>query len=503
MDEIKDIEIKIPTLAIVGRPNVGKSSLFNAIIGKRLAIVHSVSGVTRDRIMAVAVRGGKAFQIVDTGGLGHWEGEKKNLDLWEKEIERQVEAALDDADVIVMLTDVTEGLTPLDREIAVRLRGHGKQVLLAVNKVDNEKLEAHAADFSALGFDKLLTISSLHRRGIEELLLAALAGVELPDAQAEAEPFRIAVVGRPNVGKSSIVNSLLGEERVMVSPVSGTTRDAVDVEFTLRYGDDELPAVFIDTAGLRRRAKVDDAIEHYSVKRAESAIERSRLVLLIIEGGITGLTSQDRRIAGLIAKARKGAIIVANKWDLCKGIDKMEALEEIRATLPQMSYAPVVFTSALEGTNFNRLFDYVGEIIEQMEVKVPTSMLNRILRDAMDYRPPPASGNRQLNIFYGAMVGNEPPRFVVFVNNPELCPAHYLNYLNNCLRRAFGFIGLPIDILLRARPKKQLEREKSSGSKPKPGKSRPKPKTRAASRKPSGKSKVKPGARKKQQRKRR
>lgn len=461
-----------PTLAIVGRPNVGKSSLFNAIIGRRLAIVHEESGVTRDRIVAPAIWKGKHFQVVDTGGLGVFTDEKKRVGKWDIEIRDQVEAAITDADIIVFVTDIQEGATALDEEIAVKLRECGKKVVLAPNKTDNPKLEEMVDDFSILGFESPCPISTLHRRGIGLLLEQALEDVKSYGELDEAPPFPIAVVGRPNVGKSSLVNRLLGEKRVMVSDIAGTTRDSVDVEFEIKYKDEMLPAVLIDTAGLRKRSKVDTPVEVFSVMRAESAIKRARLVLFVVEARPDGLTAQDKHIARIIADHGKGSVIVANKWDECKGHKQKHVLDEIRRTLPGMSYAPVVFTCAITGYNFGIMLDYAAEVMSQMEVHVPTSTLNKAMTDAFEYNAPPAAGKSRLKLYYSTMIGNGPPRFALFVNNPKFCPANYFNYLVNYLRRCFDFTGLPIELQLRARPKREFVPSPKPAKKKAPAKSK-------------------------------
>ena len=445
---------QLPTLAIVGRPNVGKSSLFNVIVGHRLAIVHRESGVTRDRIVAPGCWKGKHFQVVDTGGLGTFSDESRQLDTWDLGIREQVEVAIAGADILLFVTDVMDGVTPLDKEIARRLRECDGEVLLVPSKADNTQLELQAQEFAELGFDQVFPVSSLHRRGIGDLLAEVLKDIPVQNLTTESNPFRIAVVGRPNVGKSSLVNGLLGEERVMVNEEAGTTRDSIDVDFELEYNGEKLPASLIDTAGLRKRSKVDKAVEKFSVVRAEQAITRAQLVLFVVEASPDGVTAQDRRIADLIASAGKGCLIIANKWDQCDEKQK-RVLEEIHYTLPRMTYAPVVFTCALSGYNFGALLDRVAEVMAQMEIQVPTPMLNRVLEDAVKRFSAPVIGKQPFKIYYGTMIGNIPPRFVLFVNNPKLCARNYLGYLTNYLRRCFKFTGLPIRVGLRPRPKRE------------------------------------------------
>lgn len=449
---------RLPMIVIVGRPNVGKSSLFNAIIGRRLSIVHEMSGVTRDRLAAPAQRDGRRFMLVDTGGLSMLEGERRQVDFWDTGIARQVECAIADADVLIMVGDAQAGVTPLDRDIAVRLRATGKPVLAAANKCDNPALKNDAAEFSELGFGNVFPISCEHRGGINALVDKALA--LLPESRAsEAEavastPVRIAVVGRPNVGKSSLINALIGETRVMTSDVAGTTRDAVDIDFTITYRGESRPAVLVDTAGLRKRAKVDSVVELFSVMRAKSAIERSDLVLFVVEAGEEGVTAQDRRIAALIRDAAKGCVIVANKLDKCNGCSKKSLEQELRFNLPGINYAPVEFVSALEHRHLEKLLDRVAEVMENLETELPTGVLNRVIQQTLERTPPPPVGNARLKIFYAAMTGIKPARIRLFVNRPELAPDGFLSFLQKQLRSSFELCGAPLVIELSARPKK-------------------------------------------------
>lgn len=447
---------RLPTVAIVGRPNVGKSALFNALIGKRLSIVHELSGVTRDRVMSPASWKGHGFQLIDTGGLGRPGSGARRMDVWDRYIADQVDAAIQGSDVLILVCNAQEGVVSLDREVAERLRVAGKTVVLAANKCDAPSFDALADDFAVLGFSDVAAVSSLHRRNLDFLLNKVVAHLpKRESAEVETEPFRIAVVGRPNVGKSSLVNAVLGEERVIVSETAGTTRDAIDIAFTLRYRDEELPAELIDTAGLRKKAKIDNAVELFSMMRTQAAIERSRLVLFLVEASPDGVTAQDRRVARMIEESGKACIIVANKYDQYRSDYKQsQLLEELRYTLPAMKYAPVAFVSALRNYNINGMLDQIAQVIGLLDFRVSTAVLNRVLSEAFERCSPPVIGNVPFKIYYGSMVGTEPPRFLLFVNHPKHCAASYLAYLQNYLRSAFDFTGLPLRIELRERPKK-------------------------------------------------
>ncbi len=446
----------LPTLAIVGRPNVGKSSLFNAILKRRCAIVHFDSGVTRDRVSATGLINGRRFNLVDTGGLGMYSGETRNVGFWDKSIERQVEVALDEAEMILFTVDAQDGLTELDKEIARRLRTTGKPILLVINKVDGEGELPKTEEFDKLGFAESFPVSCLQRRGIQYLMERALHDVEKSGVVTEVPRLKIAVIGRPNVGKSSIVNRMLGEERVIVSDIAGTTRDSIDVDFTLRCGEEDVPATLVDTAGLRKRSKVDNAVERYSTMRAEETLNNCDIALFVISSCETGATSQDKTIAGMIEDSGKACIIVSNKWDECKGKKPKEILEEIRYTLPKMTYAPVVFTAASTGYNFKELYATIAEIRAQMAVKISTAMVNRVIGDATEKTHAPVLGTKPFKIYYGTMVSNLPPTFALFVNDPKLCADHYKTYLEKYMRKSFQFVGLPIRIVFRERERREL-----------------------------------------------
>ena len=449
----------LPSIAIVGRPNVGKSSLFNAILGRRLAIVHFDSGVTRDRVSEPCLWKKRLFLLTDTGGLGMYCGETRGLSFWDKMIAEQADAAIETADVILFVVDVQAGLNPLDSGIAERLRTCGKKVILVANKADNPEDVSHADEFHALGFDSVYPVSCLHRTGIGDVMEAALSGLIRIDADSipRESRFKIAVLGRPNVGKSSLVNRLLGETRVIVSDVPGTTRDAVDSELTLDCDGVEVPALLVDTAGLRKKSKVDGAVEQYSMMRAAAALESCDLVLFVLEASVGEATSQDKTIARMIEESGKACILVVNKWDVrLENSTKESILKEVRYTLPKMPYAPVVFLSAATGWNFQELYRTITQVRTQLSVRIATSQLNRVIQEAVDRNLPPVIGVKPLKIYYGAMVAGAPPRFVLFVNDPKLCAETYRTYLVNCFRRSFGLTGLPIRIRLEARSRRDL-----------------------------------------------
>ncbi len=464
-----------PVIAIVGRPNVGKSSLFNTIIGRRMAIVHEQSGVTRDRVAATGSFHGQHFQLIDTGGLGTM-GASRNIDKWDEHISSQVFQAIADADALIMVVNVQQGIVPLDEAVAEELRSTGKPIVVAANKSDNPQLGEESVEFNCWGFADLAPISCLHRTGIDNLLEKVFD--QLPDnlkvvaptrkekekdlfadkeeeTVPEIKPLRIAIVGRPNVGKSSLVNALLGEERVITSDVAGTTRDAVDIDFSIKFHGEERPAVLVDTAGLRKTAKVHDAVEKFSVMRAESAVEHAEVILMTVEAGEGSITAQDRRIAGLIERNHKPCIIVANKYDLCASEAKIKELHKmLRNDLPGLAYAPVVFTSAAKRLHLNTLLDMISTVAEQLELRPSTALVNRVILDAFERLSPPVVGVSPLKLYYATMTNHTPPHFLLFVNKAANCAPNYKAYLAGEMRKAFGFIGMPVLIELRDRPKK-------------------------------------------------
>ena len=439
-----------PIIAIVGRPNVGKSTLFNKLIGERRAIIEDTPGVTRDRIYGESEWCGKSFVVIDTGGI-----EPKTNDIILKQMRLQAEIAIDTADVIIFMCDVRTGLVADDREIAVMLKKSEKPVVVAVNKADSVgAVPLEFYEFYELGFDKdPIAISSTHGSGTGDLLDAVLA--ELPaDAGAveEDDSIKVAVIGKPNAGKSSLINKLLGEERLIVSDIAGTTRDAIDTQVECAYGK----YTFIDTAGLRRRARVEDVIEKYSVLRAHMAVERADVCLLVIDA-TAGITEQDEHIAGIAHEAGKACIIVVNKWDAVeKDNDSVnEFTKKIYNALSYMTYAPILFVSALTGQRLQKLFEHINYVNGQAKLRISTGMLNDMLGDATAKVQPPSDKGKRLKIYYMTQASVAPPTFVIFANSIELFHFSYQRYIENCLRETFGFRGTPIRIIIRERGDKE------------------------------------------------
>jgi GTPase len=469
-------------IAIVGRPNVGKSALFNRIVGRRIAIVHDEPGVTRDRISAEAEWHGQPFTLVDTGGLGLLRREKAE-DVIVRAAVEQVELAIEAAGLVIMVTNVQEGVAPLDREVAQRLRRCGKPVLVAVNKVDDAKSEESALEFAELGFQPVLPVSAIHGRGIEALMKTALAALPatasptLPAAAVSSpSTLKLAIVGRPNVGKSSLINALTQSERVIVSPVPGTTRDAVDVPFEVETDGVRQSYLLIDTAGIRKTRQVREDVEFYSVKRAEDSIRRCDIAVLVLDAE-SGILEQDKKIAGRIVEEHKACVVVVNKWDLVADAVRKAQIEEMARRNSQerhgskrlitlsefgewvqellffLDYAPVIFTSARSGFHLERLLESVRYVAAQLRQRIPTALLNRILRDAVERRQPLSDAGHFLNFYYATQTGQAPVSFLLFVNRNELLSESYSKYLQGELRRAFGFEGCPLLLHARPRPK--------------------------------------------------
>ncbi len=445
-------------VAIVGRPNVGKSALFNRLVGRKIAIVHDQPGITRDRISTICTRGARAFTLWDTGGLAV----PQSRDELSAQVRRAAEEALHDSDLLLFVVDAKEGLSPIDEDLARMLRKSQMPVLLVINKIDNEKHEPLAAEFASLGFEPSFSTSAEHDRGISDLLeqidrrLPATTDIEHP-ASSIQYPLAVAIVGRPNVGKSSLINCIMRGERAIVSQLPGTTRDAVDILYE-RHGR---KFVFIDTAGIRRRGKRSTSVEVFSVMRAERSIRRAELCVLIVDLTM-GVTAQDKRIAGLIQKARKPAIVVLNKWDLvrprCREKQAANQLvEETRARIFFLEYTPMLITSALTGENVERLFASIEKIQRAARQHIGTGVLNRLLRQAFEANPPPLVKGRRLKLFYAAQTSEKEqpqlqcPEFVLFVNDPWLMNETYRRYLEARIRKAEPYPGLPITLTLRPR----------------------------------------------------
>lgn len=482
------------SIAIVGRPNVGKSALFNRIAGKRIAIVHDQPGVTRDRVTAEAEWYGKSFTLVDTGGIGLLRGEKSD-DVIVKAAFEQVELALESANVIILVVNVQEGIVPLDREVAKKLHRSGKPVIVAVNKVDNDRAEKGLTEFAELGFEKLIAVSAIHGMGVENLMNAATAFLPQDSQPADSQalepqsedsdarpqdqgPLKLAIVGRPNVGKSSIINALTQSQRVIVSPIPGTTRDAIDVPFEIETDGVREKYTLIDTAGIRKTRSINDSVEFFSVQRSEDSIARCDIVVLVLDAD-AGITEQDKKIADRIVENRRACIVVVNKWDLYEEVVLKARQEEIQrrekkqrregqdremSTLVEfgawvqkklffLDYAPVIFTSAKSGFHLERLLEAVRYVASQLQKKIPTGILNRTLRDAVERRQPVSAAGHRLKFFYATQVRQAPPTFLLFVNRDELFYEPYKKYLAGEMRKAFGYEGCPIVLAPKARPK--------------------------------------------------
>lgn len=432
-----------PLVAIVGRPNVGKSMLFNKLVGKRLSIVEDTPGVTRDRLYAEAEWCGRTFDVVDTGGI-----EPRTDSEMLAFMREQAMIAIESATVIVLVTDIRTGVTAEDKEVATMLKRSKKPVVLAVNKADSTgTVDPGVYEFYELGLGDPIAISAIHGHGTDELLDACLEHFPEDDGEQEEEDIiKVAVIGKPNVGKSSLVNLILGEQRVIVSDVAGTTRDAVDSPFENKFGK----YVFIDTAGIRRKSKVEERVEKFSVMRAHLAIERADVCVIMIDAR-EGVTEQDTKIAGLAHDSGKACIVVANKWDLVEKDTKTMERERkrIMGDLSFMSYAPILFISAMTGQRVDRLFELINFVYDQNSMRIKTGMLNDVLADATARVQPPTDKGRRLKIYYMTQTGIRPPTFVVFCNRKDLFHFSYQRYIENQIRATFGLEGTPIRMLIR------------------------------------------------------
>lgn len=438
-----------PVVAIVGRPNVGKSTLFNVLAGERLSIVKDTPGVTRDRLYTDTDWLDKEFTLIDTGGI-----EPDSKDIILSQMREQAQIAIDTADVIMFLTDVKQGLVDADHQVAVMLRKSGKPVVLAVNKTDNyNKQMADVFEFYNLGLGEPYAISSAERTGIGELLDKVIEYFpEIHDNDEEDdETVRIAVVGKPNVGKSSIINKLIGENRVIVSNIAGTTRDAVDTK--VRHNGKDY--IFVDTAGLRRKNKIKEDLEHYMIVRTVGAVEKADVTVLVIDGA-EGITEQDAKIAGIAHERGKGMIIAVNKWDAVEKNDKTqnEYKKKIRNILSFMPYAEIIFISALTGQRLPKLYDTIDAVVANHAMRIQTGVLNEIMTQAVVMQQPPSDKGKQLRLYYITQVSVKPPTFVIFVNDKELMHFSYTRYIENQIRDAFGFAGTPLKFIIRERSEK-------------------------------------------------
>jgi len=438
--------MNLPTAAIVGRPNVGKSTLFNALLGRRVAIVEPTRGVTRDRVAATLTHEGVTLAVIDTGGIG-----VADPDGLSAHVERQIEIALAEADVVVMVADVRDGLLPDDKAVADRLRELGKPIILVVSKVESPAHEAAVVEFHELGLGEPVPISALHRRGLPKLLDAIVAA--LPPGLTGRAPevaMKLAIVGRRNVGKSTLVNAIAGEERVIVSEVPGTTRDAVDVHFE----KDSKTFVVIDTAGVRKPGKINSPIEFYGLVRARRSIQRADVVLLMLDA-TSDIVQLDKRLAREVAQQVKPCVIVVNKWDLARGkIATGDYVAYLQSTLPVLDYAPISFISAKLGKRVMPTIELAQQLFKQANRRATTSQVNRALEDAVRLRSPRPRKGKIARIFYATQTGLAPPTFLVFVNDPDLLNEPYRRYLANALRRRLPFPEVPIRLEFRPRPRK-------------------------------------------------
>ncbi len=437
-----------PIVAIVGRPNVGKSTLFNRLVGARKAIVEDIPGVTRDRLYDNSDWAGREFVIIDTGGIRFDDGE-----IFAREIKLQAQLAIEEADVIVLVLDAQEGISPEDEQVGNLLRKSKKPVVLAANKVENFDRQLDYYEFYKLGLGEPIPVSAMHGRNINELLDAVVAQFGPPqDYQDDPEATKIAIVGRPNVGKSSLVNALLGEERVIVSDTPGTTRDAIDTPFEYegnRY-------ILIDTAGMRKKSRITEATERYSVIRALKSVERADVVLIMLDAS-EGVIEQDKKIAGYVHEQGKASVIIVNKWDLIEkdGQTMNKFDKDIREELKFLAYCPILYVSALTRKRIFKIVELVDFVSDQHNRRIQTSELNQVINEAMLLNPLPGGGGKKIKIYYAVQVQTAPPTFVFFANYPEKVHFSYLRYLDNVLRKNFGFEGTPIKLIVRKREKSE------------------------------------------------
>ncbi len=455
-----------PIVAIIGRPNVGKSALFNRILGRRLAIVHEQCGVTRDRVIARAEWDGRAFELVDTGGMTEF-GATVTSNVIDAETRRQAQTAIDEAAFVILVVDVDAGISSLDEEVARLVHRRGAQAVVAANKCDEGQRDDLAFTFERLGFP-VFPVSAIHNRGIDDMMIHVAS--RLPEASAQAAPpaLSVTVVGRPNVGKSSFINRLIRSPRMIVSDVPGTTRDSVDIPFTIGSGPAARHYLLTDTAGMRRLAKVDDSVERFSVMRTERSIERADVVVLMLDA-TQGPTAQDKTIVDMILRERKGCVIIVNKWDLMEGHSTQTAYRAaLGHAIPFLHWVPLVFVSAQSGFNIKRCLDTIDHVAAQVQAELPTGALNRAIMDAFDRVQPPIVKGKRFKIYYATQTGTKPVRIGLFVNDPDRLPDAYAEFLLNTLRQRFGLEGAPIILepKARARPanREHVHRQESRDS---------------------------------------
>ncbi|QPC81750.1 ribosome biogenesis GTPase Der [Phototrophicus methaneseepsis] len=451
-----------PIVALVGRPNVGKSSLFNRLVGERMAVIHDIPGTTRDRLQGQSFWNGITFHVIDTGGIEVYQakGTRDENPLAEgsidfvPQIESQALAAVQEADIIIMVVDILSGMTAADETIAEILRRTDKPVIVAANKADDKKYENDAYEFYALGLGQVIPISSIHGAGVGDMLdvvteeLRRISDDWVHEGEVENDHLHIAIVGRPNAGKSTLLNKLIGEERAIVSPIAGTTRDAIDT--TIRWHGEDV--TIIDTAGMRRRGRIEPGVEKFSVVRAFQAIERAQVAILVLDGEM-GVTEQDEHIAGYVIEEYKSLVIVVNKWDAVeKDAHTMnDYMNSIRERLHFVPYAPVIFISALNGQRIHQVLEVAHRVYENRFIRISTSELNQLVRDALERHAPPNRGVRRLKIFYATQVRTDPPLFLFHINDKRLLHFTYERYLENRIRESFSFEGTPIRLSFRER----------------------------------------------------
>lgn len=447
------------TVAIVGRPNIGKSALFNRIVGRRVSIVHEECGVTRDRVVCEAEWNEQFFDVIDTGGLGTMDSGSAH-DVIVDSTNKQVAVAIEDAAAILFVVDITAGIVPMDEEVARLLHRANRPVFIVANKADTSARDEQALEFLKLGFP-VFPVSALHNRGVDAVLEAALAKLPAAPPREKRTPLRVAVVGRPNSGKSSYINRLLNSERVIVSEIPGTTRDSIEIPFSIGSGPHARHYILIDTAGVNRSNRRSGAVEHYSNLRAEQSVESADIVILLMDA-TEGPKLQDKKLAAKIMEAQKGCILVVNKWDVAQDAEITQTKYEpaLRKEMPFLDFAPLLFLSAKSGFNIRRSVELIDYISDQVQIKLSTGLLNRVLQDAVQKNPPPSVNGRPLKIYYATQAGVKPVRVKMFVNNTLRATSSYKRYLDHEIRKAFGLEGAPLDMKFVPRPRPDLEEKK-------------------------------------------